>query len=134
MNSNIKTFEDACVFMGTTPEAVLPALVIPHLSSDEIAYRKLKVIVAAINKEENGGVEWTPDWNNTNGTQWKHYPWMEIAASPEQPSGSGVSYFDCDRVISTSAVGSRLCYLSEEGCQYGATQFEDVYCDFFLIK
>ena len=116
---DIKTFEDACDALGISTNSHTP-IFDEDEAADEIAYKKLKVIVAAINQG------WVPDW--TNSDQYKYYPWFNLS------SGSGFSVHGYGDDFSYSSVGSRLCFESKEKCLYAAEQFKDIYEDFFIIK
>jgi hypothetical protein len=113
----IKTFEDACYKLGYDPGSITTENDTP----DEAAYKKLKVVVKAIN---NG---WLPDWSN--GSQYKYYPWFRVLSS-----GFGFSHSGYDYGHTTSTVGSRLCTDSIEKALYIATQFEELYKDYFLYS
>lgn len=65
ITDRIKTFEDACKEIGEPPATILHC----DDTTDEAAYKKLKVIVNALNEG------WKPDWNNTS--EYKYYPWFE---------------------------------------------------------
>lgn len=112
---DIKTFEDACEVLG-----ISAPIFNEDEAADEIAYKKLKVIVAAINQG------WVPDWINSG--QYKYYPWFNLS------SGSGFSGLVYASYCSNSGVGSRLCFESREKCLYAAEQFKAIYEDFFTIK
>lgn len=107
---DIKTFEDACNEL----ENLTP--IRNDEAPDEIAYKKLKIIVAAINQG------WIPDWDNTDQRKW--FPWFDLS------SGFGFSYtyyyYDC----TDTGVGSRLCFESEEKARYAGNQFLELYKDF----
>ena len=122
---NIKSFEDACAKLGISPELpVFPMAPEKHQKA-LIAHYKLVIIAQALN---NG---WEPDWKNHS--QWKYYPWMQIAATEEKPAGVGFSYYDYVNSRTRSGVGSRLCYQSSEIAIYAGEQFCDLYKDYFLI-
>jgi hypothetical protein len=106
----IKTFEDACEELGITNDSPIFE---DDESPDEIAYKKLKIIIKAINQG------WTPDWSDTNERKW--WPYFNLS------SGFGFSgtYYDYD--YADTIVGSRLCFESEEKATYTATQFIDLY-------
>jgi hypothetical protein len=114
---NIKTFEDACKALMISPDEVFTVAD----SDDEVAYKKLKVIVAAIN---NG---WKPDWSD--GNQYKYYPYFKVL-----PWGSGFSNSDSYYTGTDTSVGSRLCFESSEKAMYAASQFEDLYKQFLTIN
>jgi hypothetical protein len=108
----IKTFEDACKSLNIEPKSVFWATEY----ADEIAYKKLKVVIRAIN------AGWTPDWNNDN--QRKYYPWFNLS------SGFGFvdSAYNCAHTA--AGVGSRLCFESEEKAIYAGNQFLSIYKDY----
>lgn len=106
----IKTFEDACNEL----ENLTP--IRNDEAPDEIAYKKLKIIVAAINQG------WIPDWANTDQRKW--YPWFNLSSG----FGFSCTYYDC--VYSVADVGSRLCFESEEKAGYAGNQFLELYKDF----
>lgn len=118
----IKTFEDACKQIRiTTKLPDVSELMDDDLRKPVIAAYKLMVIYKAIN---NG---WRPDWSNWN--QYKYYPWFEVLSS-----GFGFSCSYCVYGRTDSLVGSRLCTDSREKALYIATQFEDLYKDYFLYS
>ena len=111
------TFDDICRACDTTEEFFNSKFNDFGLSSDTIAYEKLKLI----NKAINGN--WTADWNNSS--QRKYYPYFNLS------SGFGFSTTDYFYAGTYSLVGSRLCYESTEKCEYAAKQFISIYKDFF---
>lgn len=99
----------------------------PGGTSDEVAYKKLKLITRVANTDPITGKTWIPDWDNTSQKKW--FPFFRLS------SGFGFAYsdFDCDGA--GTAVGSRLCTNTSEkalyiGEQYGVLGQE--YKDFFL--
>jgi hypothetical protein len=116
VTDRIKTFEDACKELGIQRDNVY----CNYDAIDESAYKKLKIIVAALNEG------WIPDW--TNSKQYKYYPYFDLS------SGSGLVYDDCGYGYAGSSVGSRLCLRSEDLAKYAGTQFKDIYTDFFILK
>jgi len=112
---DIKTFEDACEELGIDPETVT----LKNDSSDEVAYKKLKVVVRAINQG------WVPDWDNKS--QYKYWPWFNLS------SGSGFSFSCSCYGYASTYVGSRLCFESEAKSDYAAKQFNELYKQFFTI-
>ena len=114
---NIKSFEDACEVLEINPNDVFSKID----TKDEIAYKKLKIIIKAIN---NG---WTPDWANSN--QYKYYTWFYVLSS-----GSGFSDTNFNYSLTNSNVGSRLCVDSKDKALYIAEQFKDLYEDYLLLK
>ena len=112
---DIRTFEDACEELGIDPQTVVHENDTP----DEAAYKKLKIVVRAINQG------WTPDWNNSN--QYKWWPYFNLS------SGSGFSRTGSDYDFGLTCVGSRLCFESEAKSNYAAKQFNELYKQFFTI-
>jgi hypothetical protein len=120
---NIKTFEDACSLLGIDPKSVFNE---ETDTLDEIAYKKLKIVVRAINTNSEGRT-WEPDWSNSD--QYKYYPLFRVLSS-----GFGFSRSDCAYHCTATAVGSHLCFETSEQCAYAATQFIDLYEQFLTIK
>lgn len=110
ITDRIKTFEDACSEVGEDPEDDK----FEEGAPDEIAFKKIKVIVRALNEG------WTPDWNN-NG-QYKWSPWFYLN-SP----GFRFSFSLFSHSASYSASGSRLCFKSEELATYAGKTFLSLY-------
>ena len=114
---DIKTFEDACEELGIeNPESLFTENDTP----DEIAYKKLKIVVKAINQG------WVPDWDNKNQSKW--WPWFNLS------SGFGFSHSNYDYDYTHTAVGSRLCFASEAQSNYAASQFIDLYKQFLTLN
>jgi hypothetical protein len=110
--TDIKTFKDACEYLGIDKESIINSNDTP----DEAAYKKIKIIVKAINQG------WTPDWANSN--QYKWWPYFNLS------SGFGFSYANDSYAYTVTFVGSRLCFESEAKAKYAGTQFIDFYKQF----
>jgi hypothetical protein len=109
----IKTFDDACLKLSIDPGTLFNETD----TSDERAYKKLKVIVKAINEG------WQP--NSKDGNQKKWFPVFVLSSG----FGFSHSYYD----YAGTDVGSRLCFESEEKSTYAATQFIEIYQEFLTI-
>ena len=111
VTDRVKTFEDACNEVGIDP-VTFDSEFDPV---DETAYRKLKVIVRALNEG------WVPDWDNGNQRKWS--PWFYM----DSPAGFrfDVSGYAVTGTYSTG--GSRLCFKTEALANYAANQFLDIY-------
>jgi hypothetical protein len=112
ITDRVKSFEDACKVTGGDPES--RGFTVG--STDEIAYKKLKTIISALNED------WKPDWNNSNEP--KYYPWF-------YQNAPGFRLHDVICGYTASCVGSRLCFKSRELAEYAVKQFFSLYKDFF---
>lgn len=121
----LKTFEDACWVEGLDPNKVVPDFsMVPSQDRDAMsAVLKLFIVTRAANRIANDGIEWIPDWNERS---WKYTPWFYLGGS------SGFRFDDFGRWASDSAVGSRLCFISEEVGNYVTKQFIDLYKQFMV--
>lgn len=114
ITERIKTVDDLLSMYGMSREEFDKQY--DNLSSDEKAYKLLKLLCSALNEG------WKPDWDNPN--ELKYYPWFEMGGS------SGFRFYDYS--YWRSAVGSRLCFKSKELAEYAGKQFIDLYKQFML--
>ncbi len=126
--TDIKTFEDACKVLALDPNKVIPDFsCYPEKDrTSMIAHAKLVIIVRASNQLANNGKEWIPDF--TNWGERKYEAWFDL----EDNGSSGFRFHDYDDWRADSFVGSRLCFISSEVCEYVANQFIDLYKEYFL--
>lgn len=110
----INSFADACAEVSENPYD-------PKFNegtSDEIAYKKYKVVCRAL----NGG--WVPDWANASQAKW--YPWMEYNSA-----AAGFRFYDSFYSITRALTGSgsrvRLC--SDNIAKHAGTKFEGLISD-----
>ncbi len=124
--ANIKTFEDACKALNI--KSIIPGVEgLPEKHQKAItAHYQLVIIAEALNEG------WQPNWNNFE--ERKYFPWFDVEASDEQPSGSGLSCRDYDGTSSGAVVCSRLCFKSSELAKYAGKQFVGLYQDYMLIS
>jgi hypothetical protein len=113
--NEILTFEDACEVLDIDPDSVVNDMD----TTDEAAYKKLKVVSKAINQG------WTPDWSNTNQQKW--FPYFNLS------SGFGFSDVFYDYGITDADVGSRLCFETKAQAKHAGTQFLQIYKEFLTI-
>jgi hypothetical protein len=113
VTDRIKTFEDACRELSIDPTAAE----FSTGPADEIALRKVKVIVRALNEG------WTPDWNNGRERKWTPWFYLDTPGFRFYDSFYGIAF-------SISTGGSRLCFKSEELASYAGRQFLDLYREF----
>ncbi|WP_407497459.1 hypothetical protein [Elizabethkingia meningoseptica] len=119
IKERIKTFADVLNYFGINETYFNEQN--EDLESDEVAYRKVKLIVKALNEG------WTPDWSDSD--QYKYFPWFNMGSS----SGAGFSCGDFDLWFTSSNVGSRLCFKNRDLAKYAGQQFESIYKEFMTI-
>lgn len=115
ITDRVKSFEDACSVLGVSVSDILGK----NNTKDEIAYKKLKTIIKALNEG------WVPDWSNTSEYKW--FPYFDYE------SGFGFSGSNSYCWDAGTRVSSRLVLKSEELSKYAATQFKDIYNDYLDI-
>jgi hypothetical protein len=116
ITERIKSFDDVLGYHGLKKEEFEEEL--EYMSTDEVAYRKVKLIAEALNEG------WKPDW--TNSSEYKYFPWFKMGGS----SGSGFAFDVFDGWYTDSDCGSRLCFKSSKLAKYAGEQFTDIYKDF----
>jgi hypothetical protein len=114
ITDRIKTFADACAVLDIDPDDTL----LESGEQDEVAYKKLKVITRALNEG------WEPNYNDGNQRKW--YPWFYL----NEP---GFRLFGVYYDYTTTCVGARLVFKSEELARYAATQFQGLYSDYLQL-
>ena len=116
----VKTYEDACAEIGEDPmnEENLRSL---GFSKDEIAYRKLKTIVRALNE---GWVAKVYD-----NEECRYCPYFVHSETP-----SGFAFYSSNYAYSNADAGSgsRLCFKTRELSNYGGKQFIDLWKEFIV--
>lgn len=119
--TDIKTYEDACKAMGTTPEADLP-YANPGTAKQEAlnGFAMADTFTAAINDDPN-----FPDYNNRNQAKWEI--WWDLS---DNKSGFGFSHSRYDYWSTYTTVGSRLVFNSREKAIYAANTIPDIYKKF----
>jgi hypothetical protein len=122
ISKRVKSYNDACAVLGIEPENedVLTRL---GFTKDEIAYRKLKTIVEALNEG------WRPDWANSN--EYKYWPWLVFNGSS---AGFVYAYTNHAASYANASFGSRLCFKTRDLATFAGTQFIDIYNELILIK
>jgi hypothetical protein len=108
----IKSYEDACERFRINPKAVED-----NNSPDVIAYKKLKIIICAINQG------WIPNWNDEYQKKW--WPYFKMSPMFEFSDSYFAYSFSCADVCSS------LCIESDEKTTYVGKQFIDLYKIFF---
>ena len=107
----VNSFEDACVLLNLLPEKVFTI----YDTKDEIAFKKLKVIIKALNDG------WMPDWNNSN--QYKYWNYFRMAG--------GFSYNATYYHITLTNVPSALVFkdeaLAKHAIKIALSEYKDYY-------
>ncbi|OXB01720.1 hypothetical protein B0A75_04575 [Flavobacterium oncorhynchi] len=93
------------------------------LESDEVAYRKAKLVAKVFNEG------WIPDW--ANSSEYKYFPYFTMGS----PSGVGFSYNYYVYWDTLSDVGSRLAFKSSDLAEYAGKLFEEeIYKPLFVLE
>ena len=133
--TKIKTYEDACKIEKLNPKALPVVSMLPKAERDAIvAHYKLTVVVRAINRVQNNGKQWKPNWNDSN--EYKYYPWFSVKASKTKPSGSGLAYDNFSCGSTGTDLGARLVFKTWESGKYTAENkcFNKLYTTYMLLK
>lgn len=143
IKERVKTFEDACEVLCLDADDLEDkwndaAITMP----DELAYQKLRIIVAALNEG------WSPEFTEDE-ERW--YPWFYFYTEEEYKkfseekksrcvgrssshSNGGLVYADVGGATpgSYSDYGSRLAFKNEALAIYAGNQFKELYADFYM--
>jgi len=117
ITERIKTFEDVLEELNLS--SIDFKVVCQHLKIDEVAYRKLRLIVQCLNEG------WKPDFTDKN--QEKYYPWFEV-----NDAGSAYALSSNAPSRANATVGSHLCFKSRELALYAGKTFDKIYTDYLL--
>ena len=123
IKDKVKSFEDACKVLDITPSVPVVTGIPEKYQKPLIANYQLMVIAEALNEG------WQPDWSNGEWDKW--YPWFDMDNSS---SAGRFSFYVAGNQRSSSGVGSRLCFKSEELADYAGTQFLELYRELFVIE
>jgi hypothetical protein len=119
--NDFETFEDLCQAIGMTEEEFNNRWNPRDFDPSTIAFERLKVCTRAYNPD------WQFDTFNTDQKKW--YPYFTVSSSG---FGFSNSYYLFD--LAHSAVGSRLCFESEEKSNHAGRQFTQLFQDFITGK
>lgn len=121
----ITSFEEACAATGRDPNKLPGVSELPTEHQKRIiADYKLTIIADALREGKN------VDYTNTNS---KYFPYFQVKADKERPSGFGLSYDVNDGWLSCASVGVRLCFPTWELAEYFGKQFIDLHTDHQLL-
>lgn len=123
----IESYEAGCKQLGHDPEAIRPDV-------SKVPEKHQKAVMATFEMMIISEASWEgkqPDWND--GSQRKWIPWFDMEVDGNNPSGFRfyVSNFTYTASVSTGC--SRICFVSEEECEYHAKQHEAKYRDMMVI-
>ena len=136
---DIKSYEDACAFLGKEPvdfeelNDTLENNGFEPLPEHEIAYKKLEIIAKALN------FGWCPNWADFD--ECKYYPWFDIKKETPAGVGSaldgaalGVSVLSSYYVASTSTAhcGGALASKNRGIAIYFGNQFAEIWKSYLL--
>lgn len=120
ITDRIKSYEDACEYLGLDPED-LPNV---GFCQDEdrksiIAYHKLIIIARALNEG------WEPNWKDHD--EYKYFAYLYV-------DSAGFVYANTNTTASSTAAtfGSRLCFKSRELALYAINQFKSIYEEYLF--
>lgn len=151
ITERVKTYEDACNILGACPGELEQQWEEAGLTEpDEIAYQKLRIVVAALNEG------WTPQFTED---EYRWMPWFWMYKSREeydndedagwrekhtyhdfkgeyQGDFSGFASANSYNAPSNARAifGSRLCLKNSDLAEYCGKQFADLWADFLLIR
>jgi len=94
IRSKVKSFLDACSVLNIDSKSVFTS----SDTKDEVAFKKLKVIIKALNEG------WYPDWENSN--EYKYWNWWRMKG--------GFSSYVTDYRHAATDVPSALCLKSND--------------------
>lgn len=114
----IKSFELACEEKGIDPVEFVKNLQASGYTDDEIAYKKIKLIISVINGT------WVPDYTNSNQSKW--WPYFTCK------SGFGFSGARTDYDHTHTTLGSRLVLETEKKAIHMGTYFLTEYKSFLM--
>jgi hypothetical protein len=130
IREKVKTFEDALAIVEKTNPDIraeygsLCAIKTIFINRF-IAEFKLFIIIQALNEG------WTPDWSDIN--KWKYYPWFFVGGTAND--GAIAGFGDVGSIIgasvTTTSIGSRLCYSNRALAEYGGKTFIKEYYEMF---
>lgn len=122
-----KSFADACLMMGTTPEVVISEKARKYLTPREVLSREIDYITCCIN-----GPDYKPDHKNTREP--KFWPWFRIVLDASSPFGFRLACNDCGYDHSYSSLGARLPFATEAGARYMGETFADKYAELLVAE
>ncbi len=112
----IKTFKEACLVLDINYEMFIKKCFINEYTEDEIAYKKLKIIIQVLNEG------WKPDWSNSNEYKWLNYKYF---------SGGSCSV-GSDGWFAVRVFSAGLYFKNEKVAKDALNKFKTIYEDFWM--
>jgi len=122
VTERIKSIEDAIRELGESDEDVITLRTLLDVidpCGHLVNYQSAIVIAKALNEG------WKPNWNNSD--EYKYVIWFEMGSS-------GFRFYVCDFWVTSSDVGSRLCFKSSKLANYAGAQFTHFFKEFMTFK
>lgn len=112
IRDRVKSFLDACEILKIDHRIVYSS----SDSKDEVAFKKLKVIIKALNEG------WWPNWENES--EYKYWNWFRMKG--------GFSFYDTNFYNANTFVPSALCLRSNDlavhASKIAINEYKDYYC------
>jgi hypothetical protein len=118
---DLKTFNDLCIVCNTTKEEFEKKLSSLPISEQTKSFEKMEILSDAINQG------WIPDHCNSNQKKW--FPVFKVSHSGFCFSRSVYSYD-----YTTTYVGSRFCFETEQKSDHAGKQFTKLFQEFITTK
>ncbi len=119
ITDRIKTFADVCEVEGLDPVALVKKWNSQGDTTDEIAYKKLKIIAKVLNEG------WAPNMQDTS--EYKYYPYFYLGGS-----GSGFAFYYAAYWYTNTYAGSRLCFKTDTLATHAGKTFLNEYREYLL--
>lgn len=128
----ITSYEKACEDQKRDP-ALRPdvSMLEPGLQKFLMAAYELAIANRSLNKDKEGNVT-KANWSNIDEEKW--FPWMDVEADEENPSGSGLSFFDTGFGYSFTYVASRLTSREAKIAKFFFENFKSQWEDYILDR
>ena len=114
ITDRVKSYEDACKELGENP-----IIDWGNATKDEIAYKKLKTIIKALNEG------WGADYKDSDQCKW--IPWFHVSSSG---FAFGATNYDYSSPYAGGA--ARLCLENSELAKYAGETFLTIWEDFIV--
>lgn len=126
MQSKIKTVEIAFAYTGRKMPTPTDFEFLPEKDrTHAYEYYLLTVLVEALNKEANNGVDWYPDWSELS--KHKYYPYFKAR-------NEGLTLEEPGSETTHTGIPTPLYFINENVARFAATHFFRLYSRAFRSK